>query len=86
MSFYGEHEDIVAPLRAEISSLREELQRLRLGNEAKEREAEMLLAESLRLKRECWDLRKQVQSWADQADEEVRLLKLRQQEREACDL
>ena len=86
MSFYGEHEDIVAPLRAEIGALREELQRLRLDNEAKDRESEMLLAESLRLKRECWDLRKQVQSWADQADEEVRLLKLRQQEREACDL
>ena len=86
MSFYGEHEDIVAPLRAEIGALREELQRLRLDNEAKDRESEMLLAESLRLKRECWHLRKQVQSWADQADEEVRLLKLRQQEREACDL
>ena len=86
MSFYGEHEDIVAPLRAEIGALREELQRLRLDNEAKDRESEMLLAESLRLKRECWDLRKQVQSWADQADEEVRLLKLRQQEREACEL
>ena len=86
MSFYGEHEDIVNPLRAEIGALREELQRLRLDNEAKDRESEMLLAESLRLKRECWDLRKQVQSWADQADEEVRLLKLRQQEREACEL
>ena len=86
MSFYGEHEDIVAPLRAEIGALREELQRLRLDYEAKERESEMLLSESLRLKRECWDLRKQVQSWADQADEEMRLAKLRQQEREACDL
>ena len=86
MSFYGEHEDIVNPLRAEIGALREELQRLRLDYEAKERESEMFLAESLRLKRECWDLRNQVQSWADQADEEVRLLKLRKEEREACEL
>lgn len=86
MTFYGEHEDIVAPMRAEIGSLREELQRLRIDNEAKDRESEMLLAESLRLKRECWQLRKQVQSWADQADEDIRLAKLRQQEREACEL
>ena len=81
-----DQEDFLRAKDAEIGSLREELQRLRLDNEAKDRESEMLLAESLRLKRECWDLRKQVQSWADQADEEVRLLKLRQQEREACEL
>ena len=86
MSFYGEMEDIVSPLRAEIGSLREELQRLRLDNEAKERESEMLLAESLRLKRDLQECRKQLQSWADEADADIQLSKLRQAEREACEL
>jgi len=86
MSFYGEHENIVAPLHAEIGALREELQRLRLDNEAKDRELELLLDAARRATKENVDLRKQLQSWADEADADIQLAKLLREEREACGL
>lgn len=85
-SVFMEQEDIIAHYRAETESLREELAREHAAKEAALREAELMLGENLRLKREVHDLRKQVQSWADQADEEIRLAELRRAEIEACDL
>lgn len=86
MSFYGEMEDIVSPLRAEIGSLREELQRLRLDNEAKDREIELMLEAARKATKENLELRKQVQAWADEADAEIQLAKLRRAELEAMEL
>ena len=86
MSFYGEHEDIVAPLYAEIGALREELQRLRLDNEAKDREIELMLDAARKATKENLELRKQVQAWADEADAEIQLAKLRRAELEAMEL
>ena len=86
MSFYGEHEDIVAPLHAEIGALREELQRLRLDNDAKDREIELMLEAARKATKENLELRKQVQAWADEADAEIQLAKLRRAELEAMEL
>jgi hypothetical protein len=86
MSLYGEHEDIVAPLHAEIGALREELQRLRLDNEAKDREIELMLDAARKATKENLELRKQVQAWADEADAEIQLAKLRRAELEAMEL
>jgi Skp family chaperone for outer membrane proteins len=86
MSFYGEHEDIIAPLHAEIGALREELQRVRLDGEAKDREIQLLLDAARKATKENLELRKQVQAWADEADADIQLAKLRQAEREACEL
>jgi hypothetical protein len=81
-----EAEDIIAHYRAEAGSLREELVRERAAKDAALQEAELLLTENLRLKREVHDLRKQVQSWADEADAEIQLAKLRRAELEAIEL
>jgi DNA-binding helix-hairpin-helix protein with protein kinase domain len=86
MSFYGEHEDIVNPLRAEIGSLREELQRLRLDNEAKDREIEVLDKAAREVSRQNFLMRQQLQSWADEADGEIQLAKIRRSELEALEL
>ena len=86
MSFYGEHEDIVNPLRAEIGSLREELQRLRLYNEAKDREIEVLDKAAREASRQNFLMRQQLQSWADEADGEIQLAKIRRSELEALEL
>ena len=86
MSFYGEHENIVAPLHAEIGALREELQRLRLDNEAKEREIEMLTNAGREATRQNFLMRQQLQSWADEADGEIQLAKIRRAELEALEL
>jgi DNA-binding helix-hairpin-helix protein with protein kinase domain len=86
MSFYGEHEDIVNPMRAEIGSLREELQRLRLDNEAKDREIEVLDKAAREVSRQNFLMRQQLQSWADEADGEIQLAKIRRSELEALEL
>jgi heterodisulfide reductase subunit A-like polyferredoxin len=83
---FMEQEDIIAHYRAESASLREELAREHAAKEAALREAELLLGENLRLKREAHDLRKQVQSWADEADKEIQLAALRRAELEAIEL
>jgi hypothetical protein len=81
-----EAEDIINHYRAEAGSLREELVRERAAKEAALREAELILGENIRLKREVNDLRKQVQSWADEADAEIKLAELRRAELEAIEL
>lgn len=72
--------------RCELSLLNEELIRQRVRREAAEKEAELLMEENIRLKREVHDLRKQVQSWADEADKEIQLANLRRAEVEAYEL
>jgi len=86
MSYEMEQEDFMRQRDAEIASLREELHRLALDNEAKDREIDLLHAAATASTRENLQLRKQLQSWADQADEEIRLAELRRAEMEACDL
>lgn len=81
-----EMQDYYNNARAELAILQEELQRVRLDNEAKERAQELLLAENIRLKREVGELRKQVQAWADEADADIQLAKLRREELEALEL
>lgn len=81
-----EMQDYYNNARAEIAILQEDLQRVRLDNEAKERAQELLLVENIRLKREVSDLRKQVQAWADEADADIQLAKLRREELEALEL
>ena len=86
MSFYGEHEDIVNPLRAEIGSLREELQRARLNTERLEGEIGQLYRAAQAATRDNLDLRKRLQAYIDEADAEIQLAALRRAEQEACDL
>lgn len=81
-----EQEDIINHYRAESASLRDELVREHAAKEAALREAELVLGENLRLKREVNDLRRQVQSWADEADREIQLAALRRAELEAIEL
>jgi len=86
MSFYGEHEDIVNPLRAEIGSLREELQRARLNTERLEGEIADLYRAAQTATRDNLDLRKRLQVYVDEADAEIQLAALRRAEAEACEL
>lgn len=81
-----EQEDFVRIKDAEIASLREELAREFNRRNVAEKEAEILMEECLRLKREVRDLRKQVQSWADEADADIQLAALRRAELEALEL
>ena len=86
MSYEMEQEDFVRIKDAEIASLREELAREFNRRNVAEKEAEILMEERLRLKREVRDLRKQVQSWADEADADIQLAALRRAEMEALEL
>jgi non-homologous end joining protein Ku len=86
MSYEMEQEDFVRIKDAEIASLREELAREFNRRNVAEKEAEILMEECLRLKREVRDLRKQVQSWADEADADIQLAALRRAEMEALEL
>jgi|SanBayMetagenome_1026888.scaffolds.fasta_scaffold54108_1 non-homologous end joining protein Ku len=86
MSYEMEQEDFVRIKDAEIASLREELAREFNRRNVAEKEAEILMEECLRLKREVRDLRKQVQSWADEADADIQLAALRRAELEALEL
>ena len=81
-----ETEDYIAIQRAELAAEREENARLRVRCESVEKEVDLLMEENLRLKREVHDLRKQVQSWADEADKEIQLANLRRVEMEAIEL
>ena len=86
MSFYGEYEDMLGAKDAEIGALREELQRLRLENEAKDREIELLTKAGREATRQNFLMRQQLQSWADEADGEIQLAKIRRAELEALEL
>jgi predicted RNase H-like nuclease (RuvC/YqgF family) len=86
MSFYGEHEDIVAPLRAEISALREELHRERLKSERLEDEISNLYRAAQAATRDNLELRQRLQVYIDEADAEIQLAALRRAEAEALGL
>jgi len=81
-----EVEDFVRAKDAEIGALREELQRCRLIIERLEAEIAELYTAAKRATADNLDLRKQLQAWADEADAEIQLAKLRRAEMEACEL
>jgi gamma-glutamylcysteine synthetase len=86
MSHEMEAEDFIHQLRAEVESLREELHRVQIEGEAKDREIEELHKAGVALSKDNLAMRKQLQSWADEADKEIQLANLRRAEVEACEL
>jgi predicted RNase H-like nuclease (RuvC/YqgF family) len=83
---FMEQEDFIRVKDAELGALREELQRCRLIIERLENEISELYTAAKRATKDNLELRKQLQSWADEADAEIQLAKLRRDELEACDL
>jgi hypothetical protein len=81
-----ESEDYIAILKAEVGSLNEELVRERARREAAEKGEELAISAGLRWQRQYQDARKQLQSWADEADKEIKLAALRRAEVEAYEL
>lgn len=86
MSHEMEMEDFVTQLRAEVGALREELHRKQMDGEAKDREIEELHKAAVALSKQNLEMRKQLQSWADEADKDIQLANLRRAELEACEL
>lgn len=86
MSHEMEAEDFINQLRAEVAALREELHRVQMENEAKDREIEELHKSAVALSKQNLEMRKQLQSWADEADADIQLAKLRREELEALEL
>jgi gamma-glutamylcysteine synthetase len=86
MSHEMEAEDFIAQLRAEVGALREELHRRQLESEAKDREIEELHKAGVTLSKQNLEMRKQLQSWADEADADIQLAALRRAELEALEL
>jgi predicted RNase H-like nuclease (RuvC/YqgF family) len=86
MSHEMEMEDFVRVKDAELGALREELQRCRLIIERLEAEIAELYTAAKRATKDNLDLRKQLQSWADEADAEIQLAALRRKELEAMEL
>jgi predicted RNase H-like nuclease (RuvC/YqgF family) len=83
---FMEQEDFIRAKDAEICALREELQVCRYNIERLEREVSDLYRAAQTATKENLDLRKQLQAWADEADAEIQLAKLRRQELEALEL
>lgn len=81
-----ESEDYIAILKAEVGSLNEELVRERARREAAEKGEELAIASGLQWQRKYNEARKQLQSWADLADEEIKLAQARRAELEAIEL
>lgn len=81
-----ESEDYIAILKAEVGSLNEELVRERARREAAEKGEELAIASGLQWQRKYNEARKQLQSWADLADEEIKLAQARRDELEAIEL
>jgi hypothetical protein len=81
-----EQEDFIRLKDAELASLREELARERARRESAERGEELAIASGLQWQRKYNEARKQLQSWADYADDEIKLAALRRAEVEACEL
>lgn len=86
MSHEMEAEDFINQLRAEVAALREELHRIQIEGEAKDREIEELHKSAVALSKQNLEMRKQLQSWADEADADIQLAKLRREELEALEL
>lgn len=85
-SIVMESEDYIAILKAEVGSLNEELVRERARREAAEKGEELAIASGLQWQRRYNEARKQLQSWADLADEEIKLAQARRAELEAIEL
>jgi predicted RNase H-like nuclease (RuvC/YqgF family) len=83
---FMEQEDFIRAKDAELGALREELQRCRLIIERLEAEIAELYTAAKRATKDNLDLRKQLQSWADEADAEIQLAALRRKELEAMEL
>jgi predicted RNase H-like nuclease (RuvC/YqgF family) len=81
-----EQEDFVRAKDAEIDALREDLQRARLTIDRLEAEIANLYQAAQAATRDNLDLRKRLQVYIDEADEEIQLAALRRAEAEACEL
>jgi hypothetical protein len=81
-----ETEDYLAIQRAEIASLNEELARERARRESAERGEELAIASGMQWQRKYHEARKHLQSWADCADDEIKLAQARRAELEAIEL
>jgi gamma-glutamylcysteine synthetase len=81
-----ELDDVMAQMRAEIAALRDELHRAQLDNQAKDREIEELHKAAVTLSKQNLEMRKQLQSWADEADADIQLAAARRAELEALEL
>jgi hypothetical protein len=79
-----EMEDFVSQLRAEVAALREELHRAQIAGEAKDREIVLLHQTATALSKDNLAMRRQLQSWADDAD--AIIAKARRAELEALEL
>ena len=86
MSHEMEQEDFVRAKDAEIDALREDLQRARLTIDRLESEIANLYQAAQAATRDNLDLRKRLQVYIDEADEEIQLAALRRAEAEACEL
>lgn len=86
MSHEMEAEDFINQLRAEVAALREELHRVQIEGESKDREIEELHKAGVALSKQNLEMRRQLQSWADEADKEIQLAALRRAEVEALEL
>ena len=86
MSHEMEMEDFVTQLRAEVAALREELHRAQMASEAKDREIEELHKAGVALSKDNLAMRKQLQSWADEADADIQLAAVRRAELDALEL
>ena len=84
MSHEMEVEDYLQQARAQNASLQEEVRRLHIDNEAKDREIALLHESAMALSKENLAIRKHLQSWADDAD--AIIAKARRAELEALEL
>jgi len=86
VSYEMEQEDFVRAKDAEIGALREELQRARFNIQRLENEVSDLYHNLCEMTKDNLDLRKRLQSWADEADAEIQLAAARRAELEAIEL
>ena len=68
MSHEMEVEDYLQQARAQTAALQEEVRRLHIESEAKDREIALLHEAAAALSKDNLAMRKQLQSWADDAD------------------
>ena len=84
MSHEMEVEDYLQQARAQTSALQEEVRRLYIVSDAKDREIALLHESAMALSKENLAMRKHLQSWADDAD--AIIAKARKAELEALEL
>ena len=76
----------MTPESEHIAALQDDLQLARHTIERQEAEIQMLMDAARAATKQNVELRKQLQSWADEADADIQLAKLLREEREACGL